>query len=305
MKRQFFIPLIMVFLLCVLFCLASLAGPVFAIEDPDSQNPDLNPNPYSSFTYSILLEESDVGCDNSGLSEEEAKALFSRAEVPAAWFAGYEAYYPGLYHRPDNGLGKPVPEGTPEKIEEDGKRTYILTPYGYNTEEIMAAHLQTMFSEEVTKSIMDSEFFISRNGFLYEMEGHHGSVGHRVLGPGGTIWVHAKRTVDTAERVVFSGVLGLYYPTVQDSHSPDFADSWIFRSLGIPFEYVLEKQNGQWIFTSFRLPYLLFTDAGYTVADLDVLCSPATGDSTVFLLPAAALSLGGVLLAAKKRKRAS
>ncbi|MBQ2117912.1 MAG: LPXTG cell wall anchor domain-containing protein [Clostridia bacterium] len=32
--------------------------------------------------------------------------------------------------------------------------------------------------------------------------------------------------------------------------------------------------------------------------------SPATGDSTVFLLPAAALSLGGVFLAAKKRKRA-
>lgn len=31
--------------------------------------------------------------------------------------------------------------------------------------------------------------------------------------------------------------------------------------------------------------------------------SPATGDSTVFLLPAAALALGGVLLAAKKRKR--
>ncbi len=33
--------------------------------------------------------------------------------------------------------------------------------------------------------------------------------------------------------------------------------------------------------------------------------SPRTGDSTVFLLPAAALSLGGLLLAAKKRKRTS
>lgn len=295
------------FILCVLFCWASLAGHVFAIEDPDPLEHDLFEflsNPYTSFIYTILLEEPDVGCDNSGLSEEEAKTLFNRAEVPAAWFAGYTAYHPGRYHRPDNGLGKPVPEGTPEKINEDGKRTYILTPYGYNTEEIMAAHLQTMFSEEVTKNIMDSEFFISRNGFLYEQEGHFGVIGHRNVGPGdGAIHIRAKRTVDTAERVVFSGVLGLNYQTVKDTSSPDFVAGFLYRSLEIPFEYVLEKQNGQWIFTSFRLPYLLFTDAGYTVADLDVLCSPATGDSAVFLFPAAALALGGALLAAKKRKR--
>ena len=63
----------------------------------------------------------------------------------------------------------------------------------------------------------------------------------------------------------------------------------------VTFDYVLEKQNGNWVFTSFKLPY-------YAASSL---ASPQTGDSAVFLIPAAALSLGGVLLAAKKRKRAS
>ena len=66
-----------------------------------------------------------------------------------------------------------------------------------------------------------------------------------------------------------------------------------------PYEYVLKKQDGAWIFSSFRLPYWIARDTLALNAS-----SPATGDSTVFLLPAAALSLGGVFLAAKKRKRA-
>ncbi|MBQ2118098.1 MAG: LPXTG cell wall anchor domain-containing protein, partial [Clostridia bacterium] len=61
---------------------------------------------------------------------------------------------------------------------------------------------------------------------------------------------------------------------------------------------VLKKQDGAWIFSSFRLPYWIARDTLALNAS-----SPATGDSAVFLLPAAALSLGGVFLAAKKRKR--
>ncbi|MBQ4298107.1 MAG: LPXTG cell wall anchor domain-containing protein [Clostridia bacterium] len=93
------------------------------------------------------------------------------------------------------------------------------------------------------------------------------------------------RTLDTADRVVYTAALEI----------GDLArESWTITG-DVTFDYVLEKQNGNWVFTSFKLPY-------YAARSL---ASPQTGDSAVFLLPAAALSLGGILLAAKKKKRTS
>ncbi|MBQ7171972.1 MAG: LPXTG cell wall anchor domain-containing protein, partial [Clostridia bacterium] len=159
-------------------------------------------------------------------------------------------------------------------------------------------YLKTLFSDEITEKLIfnrivteqeareHSEYFyrfISANGFLY--------VPDPPIDAGAQVFLYGQvkavctRTVDTADRVVFTAAL-----EIDDTAR----ESWNITG-DVTFDYVLEKQNGSWVFTSFKLPY-------YAAKSLS---SPATGDSAVFLFSAAALSLGGVLLAAKKRKRAN
>ncbi len=245
--------------------------------------------------FDFSFEESEVGFAKSGLSEEAAKELFGSAEIAAEMFSASGAYHPARYHLPDDGTGKPVPEGTPEKITVNGV-SYLLIPYGYNTEDRMLAYLKTLFTEETAKEIFASEelggknqprrypVFINRDGFLYESE--------RKLtqNPSGEIKARCKRIVDEENRIVYRAETYLV--------SRMYFSQWERIPSSVSFDYVLEKQDGKWIFTSFKLPYYLALDSVTPI-------SPQTGDSAVFLLPAAAISLCGILLAAKKRRRTS
>ena len=282
-------------LVCAVFLLPQAALPAFA-ERPIEEFLVLSPTPES------------VGSSASGLSDEEAWQLFQAAHDAFGWFlttGAIPVYYiaKDKYPGKDAGIGKPIPENVPQTIEIPRKPgnftiTYGILPYGYNTEELMRGYLKTLFSDKITENFLDRfiiseeearekpEYFypfISANGFLY--------VPDPPIDAGAQVFLYGlvkavcTRTLDTADRVVYTAALEIGDPA---------RESWNITG-DVTFDYVLEKQNGNWVFTSFSLPYFAAKS----------LASPQTGDSAVFLLPAAALSLGGILLAAKKRKRTS
>ncbi len=282
-------------LVCAVFLLPQAALPAFA-ERPIEEFLVLSPTPES------------VGSSASGLSDEEAWQLFQAAHDASGWFQATGAIpvysiakdkYPGK----DAGIGKPIPENVPQTIEIPRKPgdftiTYGILPYGYNTEELMREYLKTLFSDEKTENLVFNHIvteekarenpkyfyrFISANGFLYVPDPPI-DAGAQVFFYGAVKAV-CTRTLDTADRVVYTAALEIDSPARK---------SWNITG-DVTFDYVLEKQNGNWVFTSFSLPYFAAKS----------LASPQTGDSAVFLLPAAALSLGGLLLAAKKRRRTS
>ena len=282
-------------LVCAVFLLPQAALPAFA-ERPIEEFLVLSPTPES------------VGSSASGLSDEAAWQLFQAAYDAFGWFlttGDIPVYYiaKDKYPGKDAGIGKPIPENVPQTIEYPRKPgdfaiTYGILPYGYNTEELMREYLKTLFSDEKIENLVFNHIvteekaretpgyfyrFVSANGFLYVPDPPI-DAGAQVIFYGGVKAV-CTRTLDTADRVVYTAALKI----------GDLArESWNITG-DVTFDYVLEKQNGNWVFTSFKLPY-------YAARSL---ASPQTGDSAVFLLPAAALSLCGILLAAKKRKRTS
>ena len=238
----------------------------------------------------------------SGLSDEDALALLYAAEDPFRWVTGHPVESSDRWKESDD----PIPEGIPERIavkdlpkeyldrfyknypdpDYKGASDYVLLRIRYNTEEKMTEHLTETVSGELSARFLDSRYFFSSNGYLYSC---------RLVGPQDSYsLVHADlvRTEDTADRVVFRAEIPNPVPaSTREIFNQDLK--------GAPdnttFDYVFEKQNGKWILTSFEIPYDVLRRA----------ISPQTGDSTVFLLPAASLSLGGLLLAAKKRRRTS
>ena len=231
----------------------------------------------------------------SGLTNDAALELFAKAEEYAQYFTQTRSYY-----AESGSAAKTIalPDGLPNTVtrsfENLAAHKTVSYTYGVSdrkTEDEWLTVLQTVFSEDAARAVMAEKadgvpLCLVENGYLYEM------ISHKVeQGPYHLIKAGLTRTQDEAETVVFHAEI---YP----EQVGDFA-FWANDMQRTSYEYVLKKQNGAWIFSSFRLPYWIARDTLALNAS-----SPATGDSMVFLLPAAALSLGGVLLAAKKRKRA-
>jgi LPXTG-motif cell wall-anchored protein len=380
-------------LVCAVFLLTQAALPAFA-ERPIEEFLILSSTPES------------VGSSASGLSDEAALALFGRAETGTRWFSTE-----GCFFLETSSSTKTL--DLPDGVSRSFKRTFSSTdkrfsperevaysiPAERSTEADWMKYLQTMFSEDVSRALLRTEhfgipLFLCENGYVYESD-YKGSLAS------GVMKTELTRISDEAEKVVFRAAL------FTESNS-----EWSRYSRRTGFDYVLEKQNGSWIFTAFekgktllrntvdweressfrfsgveasasgltdeeikrwiiggadaffpwnhvlfpnpqdpseltlspgqcdfsvvresdaadsvtlRIGVAVFrgaqegmtgegicrlqkTASGWEATDTAPVSTwfsaPQTGDSTVFLLPAAALSLCGVFLAAKKRKRA-
>ena len=224
--------------------------------------------------------------EKSGFSDADFKELYTKAYYIGRMFtllSGTPDMLTPGYTKGETAKTATVPENekTLELTSEKTGKSFRYTAAGIEglSEESIRAYMNTVFSENLTNWFFALEtpqglpFVVEKNGRIY-----YASYGAANEGT-----AEITRTLDEESKVVFRVTVT--------------ASKGAYSS-----EYVLEKENGNWRFTSFRLPYQILEENN---ALSGAAGAPQTGDSTVFLLPAAALSLGGVLLAAKKRKRTS
>ncbi|MBQ2117911.1 MAG: LPXTG cell wall anchor domain-containing protein [Clostridia bacterium] len=187
-----------------------------------------------------------------------------------------------------------LPEGVSEEIWENGIRYELSssfpanTPSGWGPDGLLAKSEIERLSQPITLGGKTFYNVIERNGYRY-------FAAFPTLYQWGDFLdgTSIERIEDTADRIVVNvTVTGLGV------------------SVTYPVTYSVVKTGSQntpkpfaveWTSSSFALLDAYLTKNGLSPFDI----SPQTGDSTVFLLPAAALSLGGLLLAAKRRKRTS
>ena len=250
--------------------------------------------PFSAEAYSINYQmhrdgmlDWDGSKFESGISDELLLAFFLEAEWDTAHFTPFV--------RPKGKIPTELlPPGVSEEIWENGIRYEVSShvagrgPATWGLDGLLSEEEIEKLFEPITFGGITFSNVIERNGYVY-------FAAFPTLYQWGDFLdgTSIERIEDTADRIVINVTatglgVSVTYPVTysviktgsQNTPKP-FAVEWTSSSFALLDAYL--AQNG--------------------LSPFDV--SPATGDSAVFLLPAAALSLCGVLLAAKKRKRAN
>ncbi|MBQ7172310.1 MAG: LPXTG cell wall anchor domain-containing protein [Clostridia bacterium] len=187
-----------------------------------------------------------------------------------------------------------LPEGIAEEIWENGIRYELSssfpanTPSGWGPDGLLSKSEIEKFFQPITLGGKTFYNVIERNGYRYFAAFpslYHYKQDNIIEG------ISIERIEDTADRIVINVTatglgVSVTYPVTYSVVKTG--------SLNTPKPFAIE-----WTSSSFALLDAYLTQNGLSPFDV----SPETGDNTVFLLPAAALALGGILLAAKKRKR--
>ncbi len=223
----------------------------------------------------------------SGISDESLLAFFLEVEWDTAKFTPF-------VRKKGKIATELLPEGVSEEIWENGIRyeLFLHTP-GRNAatwglDGLLSKEEIEKFFEPITFGGITFSNVIERNGYVY-------FAAFPTLYQWGNFLdgTSIERIEDTADRIVVNvTVTGL---GVSVTYPVTYSVVKI-GSQNTPKPFAVE-----WTNSSFALLDAYFTKNGLSPFDV----SPQTGDSAVFLLPAAALSLGGILLAAKKKKRTS
>ena len=250
--------------------------------------------PVSAQAYSLDNQK-----HRNGEIDRDGSKFASGVSDDSLWAAFWEldlmtAEYTPFFRTKSRIQTELLPEGVSEEIWENGIRYELSssfsanTPSGWGPDGLLSKSEIERLSQPITLGGKTFYNVIERNGYRYF-----------AAFPTLYQWsdfldgISIERIEDTADRIVVNvTVTGLGV------------------SVTYPVTYSVVKTGSQntpkpfaveWTSSSFALLDAYLTQNGLSPFDV----SPQTGDSTVFLLPAAALSLGGVLLAAKKRKRAS
>ena len=250
--------------------------------------------PFSAQAYSLDNQK-----HRNGEIDRDGSKFASGVSDDSLWAAFWEldlmtAEYTPFFRAKSNIQTELLPEGVSEEIWENGIRyeLFLHTP-GRNAatwglDGLLSKEEIEKFFEPITFGGITFSNVIERNGYVY-------FAAFPTLYQWGNFLdgTSIERIEDTADRIVVNvTVTGL---GVSVTYPVTYSVVKI-GSQNTPKPFAVE-----WTNSSFALLDAYFTKNGLSPFDV----SPQTGDSAVFLLPAAALSLGGILLAAKKKKRTS
>ncbi len=253
-----------------------------------------------------INEDQDKSRFASGISDEALWGFFWDFDYASQEFSPFVAL-PDYW---ENYLSVPIhptqerrlPEGVPETITENGI-VYELYAFSSST-----GYLFKLMTKEAYSALFDGTtlggkpfaYLIERNGQIYRIKGMKPIW---VKGKGPTSYFSAfdrelERIEDTKDKIVFTVTISAREGSGLEPLSVQYPITLIRED---PTAYL---DTRQWKVSDCQVSSLAIYDRYLTEHHLSPFdISPATGDSAVFLLPAAALSLCGILLAAKRRKR--
>ncbi len=252
--------------------------------------------PFSAQAYSLNSQK-----HRNGEIDRDGSKFASGVSDDSLWAAFWEldlmtAEYTPFFRAKSRIQTELLPEGVSEEIWENGIRYELSssfpanTPSGWGPDGLLSKSEIERLSQPITLGGKTFYNVIERNGYRYfaAFPALYYYKQNNVIEE-----ISIERIEDTADRIVVNvTVTGLGV------------------SVTYPVTYSVVKTGSQntpkpfaveWTSSSFALLDAYLTQNGLSPFDV----SPQTGDSAVFLLPAAAISLCGILLAAKKRKRTS
>lgn len=231
----------------------------------------------SIFVLFIVLLTIIFSLPVSAITEKDYdfKALYDEANRLAEWLTSVEDYN---FENIDNS----APDDIPKKLEIRGNEFMLVS-----SKENLLKYLRTFFSEKLSDELMETatgkrgnleeSWFVVQKGYVYVML-HSGAGSNPVDNISDPELIY-----DGADKKVYRVTFDVKWVVFDDIEKHIYHyDNYTNRT----FDYVVEKVNGNWVFTEYVLPDHLYK----TVPELN----PQTADAPVVISVAAAAAVIGL-----------